>query len=186
MSYSPSAITTYTPTLTNVSNTTTETTFCSFVVPASTWLDGEVVTVRVGVLVKNNSGSRNGNTVKALVTGASSVTVGSGGWDNSATEFEKVGTVELMRVGALVFANARSGGTANESGLYATTYAGWNYPTGMISDTGVLGANSMQMTPTSFASDITVSLRIVMGAANTSRYIKPQGAICYKSQGRFL
>ena len=186
MSYSPSAITTYTPALTNVSNTTTETTFCSFVVPANTWLDGEVVTVRVGVLVKNNSGSRNSNSVKALVTGASSVTVGSGGWDNSATEFEKVGTLELMRVGTLVFANARSGGTASESGLYTTNYAAWNYPTGMVSDTGVIGANSMQMTPTSFASDITVSLRIAMGAAHATQYIKPQGAICYKAQARFL
>lgn len=159
-------VVTYPATLSNVTNTNTITTALTFVVPANTWADGQLIVLTLAALEKNNHVDTGVHTMtlKCKVTaGGADVTVGATSWANSATEFQTENCLALRRVGSTVW--IKSGSAASTNQIF----------------TGVPGSpTSSQIdgtsTPTNFTSDLTVTFSVTPDAASTLLYLKPQAA----------
>lgn len=155
LSWAASNDSAYIATLSNVLNTASITTFCSFTVPSMA--DGDVIEVILSALKKNNKGT-SGTATITCAYGAATATIGSGiTWSNSATEFNDIYRVTLMRVG---------------SDLWVTQ------PT-LSPDSSALNdgvSNISIVSAPTFGSSQTVALKLTLSAADATFYWKPQGA----------
>lgn len=157
-------ITTYTATLANVQNTIVETTIVSFVVPASTWADGDPIFVQLVSLDKNNSGGALTVTAKVNVgAGAQVPLVTTVSENDSATEFSTNRSFVLVRNGSTV--NVFNPALGN---LWTTAFGSGS------------GFSLGTSTPTNFTSSITVSLKVTLSGADATFYLKPQSARVWK------
>lgn len=178
MSYAPLPITTYTPTLANAV-ATGDTTICSFTVPGGTWTDGEMVTVRIFALNKNNKGTAGNATLKVNATGGAAVTIGAAvAWADSATESARGMSLEMMREGSKIA--VWGGGTTGWENTASGTTVPLDSSNFMISP-GTARFLWYEVTPTNFTSDVTVSIIMNLDATNATFYCKPQTALCMKS-----
>lgn len=169
----------YTCTLANAVGTggnapTSDVTVVTFTVPANTWNDGETIVLRIGSLNKF-SWSLNGNArvinFKMSATGSSTATILANSLYGDANEYVKKGTLELLRRGTVIEA---------VTSVYDVPFS--NLSTGYSTS----NSSNVTITPTSFASDITVNLIVSYTAdANdvipNTIYFKPQYAYAYKS-----
>lgn len=157
----------YTPTLANILNTASLTSFLSFSMPANEMADGDVLDILFAVLIKNNKGSVGTMEVDFVYGGTSvRVTDNAGGfaWSNTATERKWMFRITALRVGSdlWVFGPQGGGGGISLDSLNGvnptTTYAG-----------------AVSSTPT-FSSLATVELKGTLSAADANFYWKPQQA----------
>ena len=145
----------YTATLADVANTTSETTVLSFVVPGNAMADGDVIQVWWSWLGKNNAFSPLTVTVKTNVGAGAQVTVASGSWSSSATEVKKATLLcYIMRVGS-------------------TTWIAANPTYDILTKVTNIG----ESTPTNFTGDNTVSVKVTLDGADATAYLKPQSAM---------
>jgi hypothetical protein len=155
------ATATYATTLADVSNSTTETTVLSFVIPAAAMSTGDIIDVTCAALYKNNKGSSGTITFNINVGAGAQVNVNAGvvNATDDSTEYQTTVMVRLMRVGSVVWVLARGGG-----------YSFSGNPFG--SNNAVFGTS----TPTNFTSTNTVSLKVTLNAANALFYYKASTA----------
>jgi len=147
-------------TLANVADTVTETTILSFVIPANTMADGDVIRVTLLSLEKNNKGTPETAALKCNVgVGAQVTLAAAAAFADAATEYTTIREMWLQRMGSTV-----------EMGHYTTTSSFLATPGQATS--AVLGAS----TPANFTADQTVSLKVTLSAAHATFYIKPQSA----------
>lgn len=159
---------------TNGSAPTSDVTVVTWTVPANTWLDGQSIIVRVGSLNKF-SWTANGNArylnFKMSATGAAATTITTLSLTSNGTEYVKNGVVELLRRG---------------SAIEAVTSVLDTPLSTLISGYSSSSTSGVTITPTSFASDMTVNLLVNYTAdANdtipSTIYFKPQWAYAYKT-----
>lgn len=148
----------YPVTLANVSNTTAETTILSFVVPANSMSDGDLIVISMSSLAKNNKGTAGTITPKVYVGAGAAID----GYQipslaDSATEKTTHSIIRLQRMGSTVIA-------AETVAVYFAS----------ISSIGAIGPGSS--TPTNFTTDFTISIKLTLSAADPTFYIKPQSA----------
>lgn len=149
------AIDIYAPTLANVENTVTETTVLSFVIPGNAMSDGDVIDVWWSFLLKNNAVSPGAPVVKVNVGAGAQVTVQTGSWNASASEYAKFSLLcSMMRVGSDVW-----------------------IVTNTTQDAFTRSTNRGISTPTNFTGDNTVSAKATLDYADATYYIKPQSAL---------
>ena len=158
-----SAVTNYAVTQAQVVNTTSSTAFVTFTVPADTWAAGDVIRVFCSYLLKNNSGGSSDFTWYYGVNSDTQAFEGARSVGNSATIRTRQLMAEFHRVVNDVWSYDRN---ASSSVPQNTILAG-DSPTANWS------------TP-AFDSDITVTLKIVMGVANANTYITPSATCAYK------
>lgn len=163
---STSQIAVYAATLADVVNTVAETTALSFVIPANSMSDGDLITVSMWNLYKNNKGTSGGVLYKSNVGSGSQVTLRTATFGDSAIEQGGWAGFSFMRVGNDL--RCLNGGYTHSAG-FATDASGTASP-------GIT-------TPANFTSDQTAYLKVTLDAANASFYFKPQRAkvIHYKS-----
>jgi hypothetical protein len=169
----PPRVAIYTATLANVLNTAAETTILSFIIPAASMSDGDVITVWLASLSKNNKGTDGTVTAKVNVGAGSQVTLvlpNSGTFTNNATERSAFGIAcILQRVGSTVWVGG-PGSTIGGSVSGSRTFGVFQDPA---------NANPTPegtSTPANFTADQTVSLKITLSAADATFYMKPQSA----------
>lgn len=155
----------YAATLSDVVNTTTETTVLSFTVPANDWADGDDIEVTVFSLEKNNKGSSGTVTAKVNVGSGAQVTIDEGLFTmvDGASEKQYERGFWLRRVGSTVYMGSVVGSAGFSSARYGFCVSGTN---------GAYGSS----TPSSFTSDVVVSLKLTLSAAHVTFYYKPQKA----------
>lgn len=167
-------INTYTPTLSDVANTTTETTALSFVIPANGMNDGDIIEITIPALIKNNSGSFANYTAKvysgATVIGilASALSFGDG---TDTSEYLVIYKVKLYRVGTYLVTidPAGEGQVKNEMSIWSK-------------DPIATGTNiyyPITATP-DFTASQTITVKIQFDVAHATVYFKPQTSRVYK------
>lgn len=158
----------YAATLANVLNTAAETTVLTFDVPASDWADGDMITVDLVSLEKNNKGSGGTALVKINAGAGAQVTiVAAATFNNSATEYRNRRLIRLFRQGADVYVHA-----GDDAGR-----ADWS----LAQDNTIVNLKGPS-TPTNFTSTFTVSLKVTLSAADATFYIKPQSARIWRQK----
>jgi hypothetical protein len=181
MSYVPPSLTTYATTLANAT-ASGDTTICTFVVPGGTWADGEMVTVRIFALSKNNKGTSGNATLKVNATGGSAATIGAAvSWADSATEAVRGMSLEMVRAGSKIA--VWPGGTGGYDNA-ASPVAYPIDPSNFMTSPGTARFTWHEVTPTNFTSDVTVSLIMNLDATHATFYCKPQTATAMKSAVR--
>lgn len=154
-----------------------DTTVASLVVPANTWLDGEAVVVRLFARRKNDSGSTRTTLLKVNATGASAQQLASVSWQASANERLGGAVIGFVRTGSLLYVPIR---WADDGALSAVAAE-------LIKDTqsdgfggGVALGGWVELTPTSFAADITLSIIANLAVTNAQYYLKPKHGTAFK------
>lgn len=167
--YGNALIASYTATLADVANTTTETAIITFTVPANAWADGELIRILFTYLAKNNKGTTGFPVLKGYVGAGAGVVFGSSNFDNDANEYALMGEINLQRVGADVYIK---GPTL----MMFTEGATWsNQPTLAVQAAHILTANA-KSTPANFTANNTVAIKATLDAANATYYIKAKAA----------
>lgn len=147
---------TYACTLTDVVNTSDETTALSFDIPANTMAAGDVIEVWWAWLGKNNAGSTSPTvTVKVNVGAGAQATIWSVAWADTADEIKKATLLcYITRVG-------------NDCWIASNpTY-----------DISTKVTNITVSTPTNFTAANTVSVKVTLASASAALYLKPQAAL---------
>lgn len=158
----------YTPSMQDVQDFAAAVAVVGFVVPAGTWADGEVISVDVFSLDKNNKGSDGTPSFAVTVGAGSPVTLTNGtAWSDSGTEYPMWRGFTLIRNGSTVVVFA---GYEITGSFGAASPVSFSSRPGAV--TQILGLSS----PASFAADITVSLIATLGAASPTYYYKPRSA----------
>jgi hypothetical protein len=154
-----------------------DTTVASLVVPASTWQEGEVVLVRLFALRKNDSGATRTTLLKVNATGASAQQLASVGWQASGNERRSGAVIGFVRTGSVIYVPIRWA----DDGVLAFSAAE------LIKDTqsdgfggGVSGGGFVELTPTSFNADITLSVIVNLAVTNAAYYFRPKHGAAYK------
>ena len=150
-------VATYTATLAQVLNTTTETDVLHFTIPAASMADGDLIEARFTALAKNNKGSLGTATFKVNVGAGSQVTTATTQASNSGTEYQLLLGFTLQRMGSTVLVVDLEGTQLSNP---------W-------SASAAAGSSS----PANFTSDQVVTLKVTLDAADASFYLKPQSAV---------
>lgn len=165
----------YDSTLTQLLNTTSETSLISCTIPANDMSDGDRLEIWFAVLGKNNSGSTATTTTK-FKWGSVVHTFGGGtsSWDGSATEFKIFGLVVVQRIGSDLWLNGEQN---------AITYT----PRIRMWQEQNLGGNSVTnasvMSAPTFDSGQTVAITLELSVAHATTYCKPQAATIIRYKG---
>jgi hypothetical protein len=143
-------------TVADVANTTDETTVLTFVIPAGTMADGDIIDVTIAALFKNNKTSAGTATWKVNVGAGAQVTVIAQAAADSAAEHPgMVDLIRLTRVGAAVWVGI---------------------PPPLTADFQYMDQYSGPSTPANFTAANTVTFTVTLSAAHATFYIKPQSA----------
>lgn len=154
----------YTPTLVSVENSSVQTTFLSFTLPANSMADGDYVVMTVAALIKNNAGAPKTALFAGLV-GANYTTLYTPTWADSATEYQAMYRFTFMRVGSVLWYNVpgyAGGAWIPLDASYAGAALGVSY--GVAS-----GA-------VDFTVANTVGVGVTLASAHANLYLKPQSA----------
>jgi len=159
--------TTYTVTLADVENTTTETTVAQFTVPANTWSDGQIVELRVATVALQSSGAGNtwvGRIGGTGITERSSQTVTI---TNAAFQYRNISVFRFYREGSAVTFNVI--GPQNAAGVYSDST---RYP--FDNNGAMIGPiNFMDLDASvDFTTNITITYKMQWGTANASSWVR--------------
>jgi hypothetical protein len=159
--------TTYTVTLADVENTTTETTVAQFTVPANTWSDGQTVELRLATVAFQNSGAANNWTGKIGGTGITeraSQTIAVG---NALFSYRNISVFRFYREGNFLTFNVLS--PQNAASVYSDST---RYP---FDNSGAMVGpiNSIDLDGSvDFTVDITITYKMQWGTANASSWVR--------------
>lgn len=174
-------LTAYAATLANVGNTVAKTAFLSFTVPLMA--DGDIITIRCSVLVKNNKGS-GGTTTIEVAYGAVTAASGANTWANDAAEHWDHFELEIIRSGADAYVSSLAPGDPGATNWTAANMTGWLTTLGAqstvhmdatLSPMAALG----KLTAPTFGSSQTVEVRVTFSAADATYYIHPVAALVH-------
>jgi len=112
----------YTPMLADVSNTTTETVFLSFYVPASKMKDGDSIDISVFSTVRNDTGSGKALLVD-MAWGSSEGDLGSVTLGKNTSDKYQLTTFKLIRSGNTLWGGAGGEGSSNADFMSAVTFS---------------------------------------------------------------
>jgi len=164
--------TTYTLTVADAENTTTEQTIVSYVIPANTFADGELIFLRTLTQFLNNSGvspCEVRHRIKINGTEVANFAVNQGIVSTVNTYWEHL---YLWRDGSTLRGPNPTGNTYSNLILATSSVAaGWR------------ASDRWSATP-SFASDITVTHTVQLGVANASTYLRVMNARVVKHKGQ--
>jgi hypothetical protein len=168
------AIASYTSTLVDVSNTSSETEALKFTVPANDWGDGNLIRIMFTTLEKNNKGSAGTVTIK--------INCGAGGQvlltnainnNNNSNEYPKYYDCMMQRTGSDVTVVG-----ANRENSYPYGWTG-----NMSASLQHSGGGAHVSTPTNFTSDFDVSIKTTLSAGSSLFYWNIQGASVLRIRG---
>lgn len=147
---------TYTPTIANVDTTTSETTFCSFSVPANDMEDGDMIEVVVVADTLQNTG----------VSQAASIDLAWGATEGDLIAHSGINTNAQVGIRPWRFWLLRSG-----SDIEAAASLEVNLATDIWEP-----VHGMTLASPTFTSTQTVALKMTLGASSASFYYRPQAA----------
>lgn len=149
-----------------------DTTVASAVIPAGQWVDGWIVGMRIMALRKNDSGSARTTLLKVGATGAAATQLASVSWDVSATERKGGAVLNFCRSGSLIYVPAA---------WAAAEQAAAELIKNTTSD-GFGGASTLvELTPTSFTADITLTVVVNLAVTNAAYYFRPRAGWAWLS-----
>jgi hypothetical protein len=170
--------TTYTVTLADVENTTTETTVAQFTVPANTWSDGQIVELRVATVALQNSGAGNtwvGRIGGTGITERSSQTITVA---NAAFQYRNISVFRFYREDSAVTFNVLI--PQNAAGVYTdSTRYPFDNNGAMVGPINLIDLDAS----VSFTTDITITYKMQWGTANASSWVRMINARAVKYNG---
>lgn len=170
--------TTYTVTTADAENTTTETTVCSFTVPANTWSDGQCVELRVVTHALQNAGTSVNWTGKIGGTGITERATATTSIANATYQMRNVSIFRFYREGSAVTFNVLN--PQSLTGEYSEA-SRWPFDTNgaMVGPINWIDYDSS----VDFTTNITITYKMQWGTANASTYCRIVHARAVKYNG---
>lgn len=166
----PLGIQNYAASLSNVISTASITTFLSATIVNAIAV-GDVIEIWIDSLLKQNTGGPQTGTLTVSL-GGQTVAGSLGVWNDSATEYEPIWRLTLIRVGANVKVLSGTGGIFSAFSLQDVP---WAAPFSGATDQ--TQTNSAQITAPTLSAGQSLLLRFTPGASSSAYYLKPQAAM---------
>ena len=174
--------TTYSMTVVDVENTGTKLDAISFVVPANTWSNGEIVTLEFWYLLNNTSGTQRNFVVEQNVAGTvldySSVSV-----PGSVTRYG-LARYKFWRNGSTISMYTDSRFISYNRDWTAAEFLRPDYIYDVTTSNAYDLRDHSTVTPSSFASNITIKITGQWSFGNAAQYLRILNARAYKLAGQ--
>jgi hypothetical protein len=170
--------TTYTVTLADVENTTTETTVAQFTVPANTWSDGQIVELRIATVALQNSGAGNNWVGKIGGTGITERSSQTVSIANALFQYRNISVFRFYREGSAVTFNVLSPQSA--IGVYSdSTRYPFDNQGAMVGPINLIDLDAS----VDFTTNITITYKMQWGTANASSWVRTISGRAIKYDG---